>query len=571
MGFRATLCVLGPVLLEARERPHLAETLYPSVRERPLRGFGTPRYDSHLPQPTWGDLQSADKRLGAICDSSQRGQCGDILVCRKGVCRHCVKNDECPGGHQCVVHLSGENECRPFEDYAWEQAIYHPATEGLCSFLIFFSAALAAAAGTGGGGVFVPLLIMLSNVRADAAVPLSQSMVLCGSVVNLSVFIWQRHPDFPQRPKIDYNCVVLFVPTLCLGVTLGVLVNRIMPKWLLVVLLLFTLGLALQRTGTKGIKQWHSESAQAEKQAKRDATLSEKEKELEEEQERLSRERSISDVWEEESHMKQVVGIAGIWAIMLIASFHGLSACTWRFGVFIGILAVLLLSCTVIIERYVVQEEPGDEWLTGTETETNSPGNSPGGSPKTPKTPKTPAWKHSCESTVYDKIRFPFIAFGSGFLGGMMGLGGGIILGPVLLEVGMHSEAVQATTSLFVFLSSSLATTQFAVTGAHNMLWHYALWYSFLAMAATIVGQRVCEVIIRKYKRFSAITLSIAGILLFSLIALTYVGFIQVREDIRMGRQMWFSTAGLCSGGTAIVTVDVDPASEWPSDLPKMR
>eukprot|EP00929_Paragymnodinium_shiwhaense_P009466 TRINITY_DN113649_c0_g1_i1.p1 TRINITY_DN113649_c0_g1~~TRINITY_DN113649_c0_g1_i1.p1 ORF type:complete len:562 (-),score=102.59 TRINITY_DN113649_c0_g1_i1:166-1851(-) len=558
--FWISLFCLHAAAVEAHEVPPGVFKLQPNVEERPLRSFGSRRYDNHLPLPTWGDLSSGDQRLGAICDSSSSAgnQCGQTLVCRKGVCRHCLKNDECPGGHQCVPMIAGENECRPYEDYAWEQAFYDPWGEGMCSFLIFFSAALAAAAGTGGGGVFVPLLIMLSGVRSGAAVPLSQSMVLCGSVVNLSVFMWQRHPDFPGRPKIDYNCVALFVPTLCLGVTLGVLVNRTIPKWLLVVLLLLTLGLALWRTGSKGIKQWKDETKKAEKKALEQQQSPGKQDE-EEEAQLAARQRAETDT-HEESHMKQVVAIAGIWLIMLLASFHGMSACTWRFGGFLATLAILLVMCTVVIERYVLQEEVGDD-----ELEAGRAAASPSAGPK------TPAWKHACESTISSRARFPAIAFGSGFLGGMMGLGGGIILGPVLLEVGMHSEAVQATTSLFVFLSSSLATTQFFVTGSLNMLWHYALWYSFLAMAATIVGQRACEIIIRKYKRFSAITLAIAGILLFSLVALTYVGFIQVREDIMMGRQMWFSTAGLCSGGTAIVTVDVDPATPWPNDVPQWR
>lgn len=562
-AFAAVVAQSAVSLLEARAPPQ-QEFLYPDVRERPLRGFGVARYDAHLPLPTWGDLDHGDRRLGSICDTPEA--CGDTLVCRKGVCRHCVRDDECLGGHHCVANelVPGATECRPIEAYAWEQALYNPTTEGLCSFLIFLSAALAAAAGTGGGGVFVPLLIMLSNVRVGAAVPLSQCMVLCGSIVNLSVFIWQRHPDFPQRPKIDYNCVVLFVPTLCLGVTLGVLVNRMIPKWFLVMMLLLTLGLALWRTGSKGMKQWKDETTAAEKQAEHDADLSEEEKEREKNEKELQLQRALSSV-EDDNHSRQICGIAAIWFIMLVASFHGMYACTWRFGAFLATLSILLLACTVIIERYVVQEEAGDEILAG-----DSPAGSPGRPPKK-KEAKTPAWKYQINSTLTDQIRFPFIAFGSGFLGGMMGLGGGIILGPVLLEVGMHSEAVQATTSLFVFLSSSLATTQFAVTGAHNMLWHYALWYSFLAMAATIVGQRACEIIVRKYKRSSAITLAIAGILLLSLIALTYVGYVQVREDIRNGRQMWFSTAGLCSGGTAIVTVDVSPATEWPSDLPTIR
>merc|ERR1719245_2600617 len=134
---------------------------------------------------------------------------------------------------------------------------------------------------------------------------------------------------------------------------------------------------------------------------------------------------------------------------------------------------------------------------------------------------------------------FPAAAFGAGFVGGMLGLGGGIIMSPVLLEVGMHSETVQATTAVFVFLSSSLATIQFARLG--QIIWHYALWYALVTVVATVVGQAICDVYVRKKGRYSLIILSIAGVLLMSLLSLLVIGAGQVLEDVYMGRQMWFS------------------------------
>merc|ERR1719235_1542196 len=138
------------------------------------------------------------------------------------------------------------------------------------------------------------------------------------------------------------------------------------------------------------------------------------------------------------------------------------------------------------------------------------------------------------------------IAFGGGALGGLLGLGGGVIMSPVLLEVGMHSESVQATTAVIVFLSSSLATIQFALM--NQIVWHYALWYSSITIIATLLGQRLCEVYVRRTGRYSLITLSIAGVLLFSLVALSIVGTQQVYQDIKYGQQMWWSTARLCAG-----------------------
>merc|ERR1719401_1500583 len=91
-------------------------------------------------------------------------------------------------------------------------------------------------------------------------------MIFISSVVNLSVLLGQRHPEYHYMPVIDYDCVVLLEPMLALGVTLGVLMNQIAPPWLLLVLLCITLGTSLWRTGKKGLKQWSKEQEQQAQQ-----------------------------------------------------------------------------------------------------------------------------------------------------------------------------------------------------------------------------------------------------------------------------------------------------------------
>merc|ERR1719458_2180414 len=44
---------------------------------------------------------------------------------------------------------------------------------------------------------------------------------------------------------------------------------------------------------------------------------------------------------------------------------------------------------------------------------------------------------------------YPLLSTAAGFLGGFLGIGGGIIMAPLLLELGMAAEASQATTAMF--------------------------------------------------------------------------------------------------------------------------
>lgn len=296
---------------------------------------------------------------------------------------------------------------------------------------------------------------------------------------------------------------------LCLGVTLGVLVNRSAPSWLLLLLLCSTLCLALWRTGTKGLKQLKKEQEQLDHRPEEEVPEAEPEAVM-----------SYPEVLRElvEAKSEQIAGIGMVWLLMLVASLHGLPYCSAKYLAFVILLATLLSTFAMVMTwRFQATSylNPID-WLNG------------GGEDRHP-------------------MLFPMVAFGTGFLGAMLGLGGGILLSPVLIEVGMHSEAVQATVASFVFLSSSLATIQYFMMG--QIVWHYAVWYGLVAVLATFLGQTACEVFIRKRRRYSFITLSVSSVLFLSLVCLCVVGTKTVMHDYDMGKPLTFTFTRLCESG----------------------
>merc|ERR1719311_506963 len=89
--------------------------------------------------------------------------------------------------------------------------------------------------------------------------------------------------------------------------------------------------------------------------------------------------------------------------------------------------------------------------------------------------------------TSQTKWLYPLYAAVAGFLGGFLGIGGGIVMSPLLLELGLVPEANQATSAMFVFLSSSLATMQFVLAGA--AMPQYVAWFTAWVTVSTFVGQ----------------------------------------------------------------------------------
>merc|ERR1719261_451147 len=138
---------------------------------------------------------------------------------------------------------------------------------------------------------------------------------------------------------------------------------------------------------------------------------------------------------------------------------------------------------------------------------------------------------------------YPVLSVVAGFLGGFLGIGGGIIMGPMLIELGMVPEANQATTAAFVFLSSTLATIQFIVLG--KTMPQYVIWFTTWVVIFTFVGQTGLDYILRRWKRSSLIVLSIAGIILGSLVMMTLIGASDIYNDIQRGAYMGFSVHNL--------------------------
>lgn len=49
-------------------------------------------------------------------------------------------------------------------------------------------------------------------------------------------------------------------------------------------------------------------------------------------------------------------------------------------------------------------------------------------------------------------VLYPWFAFAAGLAAGMMGVGAGVVIGPLLLELGMRPETGAATTAFMIVL-----------------------------------------------------------------------------------------------------------------------
>ncbi|EPS68173.1 hypothetical protein M569_06599, partial [Genlisea aurea] len=140
-------------------------------------------------------------------------------------------------------------------------------------------------------------------------------------------------------------------------------------------------------------------------------------------------------------------------------------------------------------------------------------------------------------------IVFPVAALVAGFLGGLLGIGGGMIIAPMLLQMGLKPEVTAATTSVLVLLSSSMSAFQYLLTGIENV--KRALVYAAVCFAASLVGFVFVKRATRK-GRPSIVVASIGLVMGLSVVSMVVFEAIYVSRSISSGDSIDFGFKKLC-------------------------
>jgi uncharacterized membrane protein YfcA len=88
----------------------------------------------------------------------------------------------------------------------------------------------------------------------------------------------------------------------------------------------------------------------------------------------------------------------------------------------------------------------------------------------------------------------------AGLSAGLLGIGGGMVQGPLMLEMGMLPQVQRATSATMVFFTSSSAAVLFLLAGnypggANGMdQLVYAAWFALMGFIGTVVGQVAMKV-----------------------------------------------------------------------------
>ncbi|KAF3553102.1 hypothetical protein F2Q69_00016711 [Brassica cretica] len=141
-----------------------------------------------------------------------------------------------------------------------------------------------------------------------------------------------------------------------------------------------------------------------------------------------------------------------------------------------------------------------------------------------------------------------YCSFGvlAGVVGGLLGLGGGFIMGPLFLELGVPPQVSSATATFAMTFSSSMSVVEYYLLKRFPI--PYALYLVGVATIAALVGQHVVRRLIAVLGRASLIIFILASTIFISAISLGGVGIVNMMGKLQRHEYMGFENLCKYSG-----------------------
>ncbi|KAI9911774.1 hypothetical protein PsorP6_008753 [Peronosclerospora sorghi] len=480
-----------------------------------------------------------------------------------------------------------------FDPFTWKDVV--------ATFIAFVSAALGSGCGVGGGGLLVPLYISLYGLSPKHAIPLSKATIF-GNAVSAYLFNFNRkHPVNAKLPLISYQVAGIMEPMTLVGTVFGVMMNRTFPDWLILILLVSLLSYTAYKTARKGNEVHEKESKyhlalvktvlkggpggggrgrqwsiyrrfSVEIAAKRWLAKTRSNKKLREikqeseedfhslpphelqptcrevlldvsnkqeygtlisDDENLKLRRKVIEQWEMRMFpLKYIAPLVLSWIVVLIQSMlrggHGAPSiigltCN---SAYYWVLTLLPLLVLVVITFWVgfqlrllnrLKVLSGYRFVLGD--------------------------IHWIKRRV---LIFPTLCTLAGIAAGLLGIGGGMVKSPIMLEMGILPPVQSATANFMILFTSSSTTLQFAINGQFpgERQYDYIAWFALMGFMGGLCGQKVVAYLVKKYKRESIMVYLLAATIALSALAMGMIGLKSTIRDFEKGVHLGFS--GIC-------------------------
>ncbi|KAG2634581.1 hypothetical protein PVAP13_2NG178200 [Panicum virgatum] len=405
----------------------------------------------------------------------------------------------------------------------------------LGSLIGFFGAACGSVGGVGGGGIFVPMLALIIGFDPKSSTAISKCMIMGGSVSTVYYNLKLKHPTL-DMPLIDYDLALLMQPMLMLGVSMGVIFNVIFPNWLITALLIiFFLGTST-KAYLKGIETWKKETIKKREVAKTQDQICQK---PEHTTTIVPAEHATAAIPTAPPGAAAEAKAPSDKATSILKNVYwkefGLLAFVWVAFLGLQITKNYVASCSAWYWVLNSLQIPVATGVTLYEAHGLMTG-------KRVLSSKGRSQHQQTTLSVRQVLVYCLFGVLAGLIGGLLGMGGGFIMGPLFLELGIPPQVSSATATFTMMFSSSMSVVEYYLL--HRFPVPYAAYFTAVAFVAAIVGQHCVRKLIAWLGRASLIIFILASMIFVSALTLGGVGISNIVQ--RMQRHQYMGFESLC-------------------------
>jgi len=126
-------------------------------------------------------------------------------------------------------------------------------------------------------------------------------------------------------------------------------------------------------------------------------------------------------------------------------------------------------------------------------------------------------------------IKYPIMSSVAGVAAALLGVGGGMVTGPLMLELGVLPEVSRVTSAFMILFTSSCTSMQYLILGKIQA--DEAIWYMAWGFVGAVFGHYCVEYLLKKYNSTSVLVYLLAWAVLASAIAMGSVDIVDVVEN----------------------------------------
>ncbi|XP_074312006.1 sulfite exporter TauE/SafE family protein 4-like [Silene latifolia] len=400
--------------------------------------------------------------------------------------------------------LSNNQKVWPKLELGWRMAV--------ATIIGFLGSAFGTVGGVGGGGIFVPMLTLIVGFDTKSAAAISKCMIMAASAASVWYNLRVQHPS-KDVPILDYDLALLFQPMLMLGITIGVAFSVVFPYWLITVLIIILFLGTSSRSFSKGVVMWKEETILKNELEKQRDTFVDSRGELliDADYEPLNPkvEKTAFDIICFNLNWKRLLLLVIVWVVFVLLQVlkNNAAACSMWYWV-LNLVQFPVAFGVFGYEAIKLYKEGKKRKICGN-TES------------------------VCGASIeFTPITISFCALCGllgGTVGGLLGSGGGFILGPLLLEIGVIPQVASATATFVMLFSSSLSVVEFYFLRRFPI--PHALYLMSISLLAGFWGQYFVRKLVAFLKRASIIVFILSAVIFAS--ALT-MGVIGIEKSIQM-------------------------------------